>query len=52
MRAEQNSPSGEKRLMLWLIAITLLAALLVWLLCKLGFPLTPILAHTFIGPVL
>lgn len=41
-----SSPNEEKRLMHWFIIIALLAAALVWLLGKLGIPLTPIFAAT------
>ncbi len=46
MRAMPGSPNKERRLMYWLIALALLAAVLVWLLGKLGFPFTPFFAAT------
>lgn len=51
MKPTQSSSNAEKRIVTWLIIIAVTASLLVWLLCKLDFPLTPMLARTLIAPM-
>ena len=50
MHAERSSPNEKKRTVTCLIIIAITAALFVWLLCKVGFTLTPILAQPLIVP--
>ena len=50
MKPTQSSPSAKQRIVIWLIIIAVTASLLVWLLCKLGFPLAPMLARVLIVP--
>ncbi len=50
MKPTQSSPNAEKRIVTWLVIIAVTASLLVWLLCKLGFPLAPMLARILSTP--
>ena len=45
MHAERSSPNEKKRLVTWLILLAITAALFVWLLCKVSYTLTPMLAR-------
>lgn len=49
MHPERSSPNEKMRTVICLI-IAITAALLVWLLCKVGFTLAPILAQPLIVP--
>lgn len=51
MKTPQSSPSGRRRIVIWLIIISVTAALLVWLLCKLDSSVTPMLAQSLITPM-
>lgn len=51
MKSERSSPNVKKRIVTWFIIIAITSALLVWLLCKLDFPITPMLAQPLIAPM-
>ncbi len=50
MKPTQSSPNAAMRIATWLIIIAITASLLVWLLCKLCFPLAPMLARILSAP--
>ncbi len=52
MHNERTSTNERKRLMIWIIVTTGLAALLAWLLHTFGIPFTPFFVQTFIAPML